>query len=112
MDTIKENLDYVMEKHGDVYEAYQEFGRMLHTRGGPLDEKTRWLVKIGISTAQQTHYALKTHIRKALKNGCSREEIEHSILLAATTAGFPKTMEGLLVLRETMEETGENVITG
>ncbi|HHU32209.1 MAG TPA: carboxymuconolactone decarboxylase family protein, partial [Clostridia bacterium] len=37
--------------------------------------------------------------------GCSREEIEHAIMLVAPTAGFPKTMEGILILREEMGET-------
>ncbi|MBZ4654401.1 MAG: uncharacterized protein JG781_1742, partial [Peptococcaceae bacterium] len=46
----------------------------------------------------------RTHILKALKSGCTREEIEHAILLVAPTAGFPKTMKGLLILRQVQEE--------
>ena len=111
MDTIESNLKYFRETHGEIYEAYEEFGKRLHTEGGPLDEKTRWLIKVGISTTSQNHYALKTHIRKALKHGCMREEVEHAILLAATTAGFPRTMEGILILREVMGETEEPVLT-
>jgi len=110
MDTIEKNLTYFREKHGEIYEAYEEFGRKLHTEGGPLDEKTCWLVKVGISTAAQNHYALKTHIRKAIRAGISREEIEHAILLTATSTGFPKMMEGILILREVMGEN-EPVLT-
>ena len=100
MDAIESNLDYLMEKHKDVYSAYANFGKTVHEKGGPLDEKTRWLIKVAISASSQHHYALRTHIRKAFRNGCSREEIEHALLLTAPTSGFPTMMESLLVLRK------------
>lgn len=111
MDTIERNLAYFKEKHSDIYEAYVAYGKTLHEQGGPLNEKTRWLVKIATSTSCQNPYALKTHIRKALKSGCTREEVEHAILLTAPTAGFPVMMEGLLVLQEALGDTDEIVMT-
>jgi 4-carboxymuconolactone decarboxylase len=106
MDTIERNLKYFISQHGQVYDAYETYGKLLHN-SGPLEEKTRWLIKVALSTACQYEYALRTHIIKAIKSGCSREEIEHAIMLVAPTAGFPKTMEGLLILRQEMgEETG------
>ena len=39
MDTIEENLKYFMEKHGNIYEAYEDYGKLIHYQGGPLDEK-------------------------------------------------------------------------
>ena len=111
MDTIERNLNYFKEKHKDIYKAYAAYGKILHEEGGPLHEKTRWLIKIATSTSCQNPYALKTHIRKALKSGSSREEVEHAILLTAPTAGFPKMMEGLLVLQETLGDTDEVVMT-
>ena len=97
---IKDNLDYMSENHKEIYDAYKNYGKMIHEKGGPLEEKTRWLIKVALSTEAQYPYALRTHIQKALKCGCTKEEIEHAILLVAPTAGFPKTMDGLLVLRD------------
>jgi alkylhydroperoxidase/carboxymuconolactone decarboxylase family protein YurZ len=37
-----------------------------------------------------------------MKDGGTPEEIEHAILLTASTAGFPGTMTALLVFREEM----------
>lgn len=108
MDTIEENLKYFMQHHGEIYAAYEDYGKLVHYKGGPLDEKTRWLIKIALSTACQYNYALRTHIIKAIKSGCSREEIEHAIMLVAPTAGFPKTMEGLLILREEVDKNKLN----
>lgn len=104
LDTIEKNLKYLTENHGEIYEAYEHFGRLVHEKGGPLDEKTRWLIKIALSTDNQYEYALRTHILKALKSGCTKEEIEHAILLVAPTSGFPKMMEGILILRDILEE--------
>lgn len=103
-EVIEKNLKYMTENHGEIYDAYKNFGKLLHTKGGPLDEKTRWLIKVAVSTACQHRYAIITHIKKAMKAGCSREEIEHAMLLVAPSAGFPKMMEGLLELREELGE--------
>ena len=103
MDTIEQNLKYFMDKHSDVYKAYESYGRSVHTKG-PLDEKVRWLIKVAVSAACQHNYSLRTHIIKAIKSGCSREEIEHAIMLVGPTAGFPTSMEGLLILRQEMGE--------
>lgn len=97
----KENFKYFTEKHGEIFEAYDHFGKLLHEKGGPLDEKTRWLIKIAVSAASQYDFALQTHVEKAMKAGCTREEIEHAILLVAPSAGFPKAMAALMVFRET-----------
>lgn len=107
MDIIENNLKYLIEKHGDIYEAYENYGKMVHHKGGPLDEKTRWLIKVATSASCHHHYALRTHIRKAIKVGCTREEVEHVLLLVAPTAGFPSLMESLLSLREELDHQKE-----
>lgn len=103
-DAIEKNLKYLVENHGEIYEAYQNYGKLIHEKGGPLDNKTRWLIKIALSTGSQYQYALRTHILKALKSGCTKEEIEHVMLLVAPTCGFPKMMEGLMILRDVVEK--------
>lgn len=104
MSEKQENLRYLRERHPEVYRAYEAFGRELHEKGGPLDGKTRWLVKIGVSAASQYDYALETHIEKALEAGCRPEEVEHAILLTAPTAGFPRMMRALMVWRKVCGE--------
>lgn len=100
---IERNLEYFTEHHSEIYDAYKEYGRLVHELGGPLDEKTRWLIKIALSTNCQNEYSLRTHILKAMKSGCSKEEIEHVLLLCGPTCGFPKTMNGLRIFREVLD---------
>jgi len=104
MEEIKNNFAYFKKKYGDIYNAYSEYGKAVHTKGGPLDEKTRCLIKIAISSSSGFSYALRTHINKALGAGCSRDEIEHTILMIAPTCGFPRMMEALLILRDELGE--------
>jgi alkylhydroperoxidase/carboxymuconolactone decarboxylase family protein YurZ len=102
-DVIEKNLKYLIDNHGDIYDAYEKFGKAVHEKGGPLNEKTRWLIKVSLSTHCQNEYSLRTHILKALHHGCTKEEIEHAILLVAPTCGFPKMMRGLLIFSQVME---------
>ncbi len=108
LDDIEKNLKYLVTNHSEIYEAYEHYGKLVHEKGGPLDEKTRWLIKVALSADCQYEYALTTHILKALKCGCTKEEIEHALLLVAPTAGFPKMMKGLLVLRNIPENAPQS----
>jgi 4-carboxymuconolactone decarboxylase len=100
----EENFGFFIKRHKEIASAYENFGRLLHNQGGPLDEKSRWLIKIAVSTAGGHDLALHTHIQKAKRAGCTLEEIEHAILLTASTAGFPAMMSGLMVFRDVFGE--------
>jgi 4-carboxymuconolactone decarboxylase len=59
---------------------------------GPLDAKTRELIKISISIGAGLETAVRSHVRRALEHGASEQEIEQAVLLAFTTCGFPRTV--------------------
>ena len=40
-DVIEKNLKYFIENHGEIYDAYENYGKLIHEKGGPLDDKTR-----------------------------------------------------------------------
>jgi len=76
----------------------------VHDQGGPLDERTRWLVKVATSSALGLAKAQQTHMAKAVAAGCTQEELEHAILLVAPTAGFPRMMEAMERFREFVKD--------
>ena len=104
---IRENLDAFIEGHPDIYEAYSRFGKAVHEQGGPLEERTRWLIKVALSAAYGFRKAQLTHMAKALEAGCTPEELEHTLLLVAPTGGFPRMMEALELFREFRAERPE-----
>ena len=77
-----------------VYQAYDALGSATAT-AGPLDGKTRALVKLAIAVGGQMEGAVHSHTRRAVEAGCSPEEIRHVVLLATTTLGFPSMMKTL-----------------
>lgn len=56
---------------------------------GPLDERTRRLIKLGIAIGRSSEGAVRSNARKALGLGVTRDEIRHAALLAITTTGLP-----------------------
>ncbi len=76
-----------------ILEKNEELGTFIHEHGGPLDEKTRWLIKLGISAAGRHQTGVATHAKKAREAGAAEEEIMHALLLVIPTCGFPTFME-------------------
>ncbi|HEY3355760.1 MAG TPA: carboxymuconolactone decarboxylase family protein [Polyangia bacterium] len=55
---------------------------------GPLDERTRRLVKLGMAMAAMREGAVHSGVRKAVAAGASRAEVEQLVVLVAGTIGF------------------------
>lgn len=102
-DSQSEYLPEIFEQfrrdYPDVAAAYRELSSTLHA-AGPLDQKSRRLVKLAISVGCESEGAVRSHVRRALDEGISQAEIEHVVMLGLTTAGFPKTIAALKWTRE------------
>jgi 4-carboxymuconolactone decarboxylase len=72
----------------EIAKAYDELAFKCHG-WGPLDEKTRRLIKLGIAIGSSSEGGVRSHARRALAEGVTDDEIRHAVLLAFTTAGFP-----------------------
>jgi alkylhydroperoxidase/carboxymuconolactone decarboxylase family protein YurZ len=91
-----------MENYPEVGKVYEELGNAVHD-AGPLDEKTRALIKLSISIGARMEGAVHSHARKALKAGCSPEEMRHTALLSLPTIGFPSMMAALSWIDDVLE---------
>ena len=56
---------------------------------GPLDERTRRLVKLAISVGARLEGAVRSHAWQAKDAGVTEAEIDHVVLLSLTTIGLP-----------------------
>jgi 4-carboxymuconolactone decarboxylase len=74
-----------------VMEAVEKLGVVTQS-AGPLDNKSRALVKLAIAIGALREGAVHSHTRRALQAGCTPEELRHVGVLAVTTIGFPGTM--------------------
>lgn len=82
------------EDYSDVATAYETMNEAVHN-AGPLDAKTRSLIKLSISTGARMEGAVHSHTRKALKAGCTAEEIRHAVMMSLPTIGLPSMMAAL-----------------
>jgi AhpD family alkylhydroperoxidase len=74
-------------RYPEVWDAYDALGGAT-MQAGPLDEKTRHLVKLGIAIATERQGVVHAHARRALKAGASEAELMHVGILAITTIGW------------------------
>lgn len=86
-----------------VAKAYESLGNAVH-QAGPLDDKTRALIKLAISTGARLEGAVHSHARKALKAGCTPEEMTHTVMLAMPTIGLPSTMAAITWLEDVLNK--------
>ena len=71
-----------------------------------LSKKTRSMLKLAMLTALNKPHELKLHVRGALKNGVTREEISEIFLHAAVYAGVPAAVDAFRTAREVLKEAG------
>ena len=83
-----------LDQYPEVAEAYEKLGKACH-RAGPLNEKTRSLVKLALSIGAGLEGGAHSHVRKALEAGVKKDELYHVAMLAIQTIGFPSAMAGM-----------------
>jgi len=69
-----------------------------------LPRKMRSLVNIGMLSALNRGHEFKVHVKGALTNGCTREEIREVLLQVAVYCGMPAGVEGFRLAREAFKE--------
>jgi 4-carboxymuconolactone decarboxylase len=69
-----------------------------------LEPRIRSMLNVTMLTALNRSAELKTHVRAALKNGVTREEIVEILLQSAVYCGFPAAVEGFRIAQEVFKE--------
>lgn len=72
------------------------------TRDG-LDRKSRSIATVSMLIALQAHVELKGHLRGALNNGVSKEELREIVMHAAAYCGYPAALSAMRVAREVVD---------
>jgi 4-carboxymuconolactone decarboxylase len=71
-----------------------------------LDRKTRSLINLAMLTALNRPAEIKLHVRGAINNGCTVEEIKEVLLQATIYCGIPAGLEGFRSANEVLKEAG------
>ena len=77
------------------------WGSVWNREGLPL--KTRSLITLAALTALKCPQELKGHVRGALNNGCTVEEIREALLHCAVYAGVPAAIDAFRAAQEVID---------
>lgn len=69
-----------------------------------LDRRTRSLLNLAMLTALNRSQELAVHVRGAITNGCTTEEIRETLLQAAVYCGMPAGLESFRVAERVIAE--------
>ncbi|MEW4938578.1 carboxymuconolactone decarboxylase family protein [Acinetobacter baumannii] len=73
-------------------------------REGVLPRKYRSLITLAMLTALKSPTELKGHVRGALNNGCTVEEIQETLLHSLPYCGAPATQEAFRAALEVIQD--------
>ncbi len=82
----------------DAWSAIAEAGRQ-----GPLDAKTRRLIKLAVAMGALREGAVHASVRKALGQGVTAEELYQVVALSASTLGLPSAVACYTWIKEVVE---------
>ena len=71
-----------------------------------LDRKTRSLLNLAMITALNRPHEVKAHIKGALNNGVTKDEIKEVFLQVAIYCGVPASVDSFRIAREVFAEMG------
>ena len=73
------------------------------TRPG-LDRRTRSLINLAMLTALNRKHEFRVHLRGALNNGCTTEEIQETLLQTIVYCGAPAGLEAFREAQTVLDE--------
>jgi 4-carboxymuconolactone decarboxylase len=109
---VDKSLSQVSEFSRPIQELVTEYcWGVVWTRDG-LPRKTRSLINLAMLTALNRSHELGVHVRGAITNGATEQEIQEVLLQTAVYVGVPAALESFRiadkVLKENAAETAAN----
>jgi 4-carboxymuconolactone decarboxylase len=71
-----------------------------------LDKRTRSMLNLAMLSALNRPHELKMHVKGALRNGVTKDEIREVLLQVMIYAGVPAAVDSFRVAREALQEAG------
>jgi 4-carboxymuconolactone decarboxylase len=72
-----------------------------------LDRKTRSMLNLAMLSALNRPHEIKAHVRGALANGLTKDEIREVFLQVAVYCGVPAAVDSFRLAREVFKELGD-----
>ncbi len=89
------------ETYPEIWQAYAKLGAAC-ADAGPLDAKTRRLVKLALAVGGASEGATHSHARRGLAEGLTPEEMKQVALLAISTLGLPRAVAAMTWIEDVL----------
>lgn len=103
-ETLPQHFKNFVEQYPNVWEGHQKLTEAC-AEAGPLERKSRELIKVAVSGAVGQETAVERHAVMAVQEGASEREVYQAILLLITTVGFPRASAALKWAERAMTTT-------
>ena len=102
------HVDRAVAKTTDFTQPFQDF--ITETAWGTIwardgiDRRSRSMITLAVLTALGREHEIAMHVRAALRNGLTREEIGEVLLHTSVYAGVPAANRAFAIAQEVFEE--------
>jgi 4-carboxymuconolactone decarboxylase len=93
----------IQKRYKKFIKAVENLGKATKT-AGPLNKKTSELVQLAAAAAIHSEGSVHSHTRRAVAAGAKPEEIRHTVILLASTIGFPSVSAALSWVDDVLEK--------
>jgi alkylhydroperoxidase/carboxymuconolactone decarboxylase family protein YurZ len=94
-------------RYPEIWEAFSTLAGRCHEAGGPLDEKSRRLAKLGLAIGARHEGAVHSAVRHALNAGITPAELFHVAILSITTIGWPPAQAAISWIHDVVSRSAE-----
>lgn len=102
--SLPKPVEEFRKRYKAVWEAFEQLGEQCH-QAGPLDEKTRRLVKVALSIGAGLEGGTHSAVRNAVKAGVTSEELNQVAVLAVSTLGLPAAIRGFTWVADMVDKS-------
>ena len=89
MEQLPKPFQQFRTNYPEVYKAYEQLGEAA-ANAGPLDPKTRELIRLGMSAANKSESAVQSHTHRALDAGATPKRSNIPCCLVLTHSVFQR----------------------
>jgi 4-carboxymuconolactone decarboxylase len=93
------------KKHPEYFAAVEALGQAVRD-SGPLDSKTVHLIQLAAAATIRSEGAVHSHVRRALEDGVTPDEIRHALMCLTSTIGFPNVTAALSWAEDILKKPG------
>ncbi len=84
----------IRKRFKKYFDASDKLGRAARA-SGPISKKNSHLIQLAAAAAIRSEGAVHSHTRRALQAGAKPAEVYHTLILLASTIGFPTVSAAL-----------------